>query len=60
MAPYEVRGSEVWSQSGGKWRLKQKCKNIRNAHIVVSNLTKLDKGEIAKWGDRFSARKGKK
>jgi len=50
--PYELRnGTEIWSKSGGKWHLKQRCTSAQNAHIVMSNLEKLEKHPNAKVFD---------
>ena len=60
--PYRIAsdGLTVEHLKGGKWSTKQVAKSKQNAHVIVAELEALDSGRIKKWGDRFTARKGKK
>ena len=46
--PYRVRGKNVEHFKDGKWSVKQRATSERNAHIIVSNLEKLEKNPRAK------------
>jgi len=49
--PYRVEGSNVMHKVDDHWEVKQHCTSARNAHIVVSNLEKLDRNPKAKVFD---------
>ena len=60
MAPYKLSGNTILHKKGGKWSVKQKATSAKNAHIIMSNLQKLDKNPKAKVfgeGKRKKARK---
>lgn len=57
MAPYDVRGTDLYSKSGGKWHLKSHHATAQAAHVVKAELEALESGRIQKFGDRMRARK---
>ncbi len=44
--PYQLRGKEIWSKSGGKWHKKQTCKSVANAKKALGLLEGLESGSI--------------
>ena len=48
MAPYEVRGSDLYHFKNGKWSVKSHHANPRMAHIVMSRLEQMDEGPLKK------------
>jgi len=48
--PYKRRGKNIYSKSGGRWHLKQRCKSVANAIKALRLLNMLyHEEERPKW-----------
>jgi hypothetical protein len=56
--PYRIAadGVTIEHRKRGRWSTKQVATSKQNAHIILSKLTEMEKGQIAKFGDRMKAR----
>lgn len=46
--PYKRIGRRIYHKKGGKWTLKQECKNAANAKAAMGLLYGLEEGTIKK------------